>query len=311
MHDGRRDLAGGGRLRPSAAAPFDLLLMDLNYTGDTTSGREGIDLLVARPGARSRCSPIVVMTGLGIGRPRGRSDAARRARLRAEAVGQRTAASRRCAPKIDAGRARRQQLAARAARARRGAAHPAQAAARHAAADRRAGRSPRPGSPRRGRRRLLRRDRVRSSRASRLSIADVVGKGIPAALLMSNLQAAVRAFATDATAARTSSASRSTASCAATSPRDASSPSSTASSTATTRHADVRERRSLPADPRARRRRGGAPDGPAAPVLGVFPDGDLRTGRVRAPQRRSARPLHRRHHRRAQRRRTRSSAKSG
>jgi serine phosphatase RsbU (regulator of sigma subunit) len=32
-----------------------------------------------------------------------------------------------------------------------------------------------------------------------LSIADVVGKGIPAALLMSNLQAAVRAFATEAT----------------------------------------------------------------------------------------------------------------
>jgi sigma-B regulation protein RsbU (phosphoserine phosphatase) len=31
-----------------------------------------------------------------------------------------------------------------------------------------------------------------------VSIADVVGKGIPAALLMSNLQAAVRAFATDA-----------------------------------------------------------------------------------------------------------------
>ena len=33
-----------------------------------------------------------------------------------------------------------------------------------------------------------------------LSIADVVGKGIPAALLMSNLQAAVRAFASDANA---------------------------------------------------------------------------------------------------------------
>jgi sigma-B regulation protein RsbU (phosphoserine phosphatase) len=32
-----------------------------------------------------------------------------------------------------------------------------------------------------------------------LSIADVVGKGIPAALLMSNLQAAVRAFASDTT----------------------------------------------------------------------------------------------------------------
>ena len=27
------------------ARAFDLLLMDLNYTGDTTSGREGIDLL--------------------------------------------------------------------------------------------------------------------------------------------------------------------------------------------------------------------------------------------------------------------------
>ncbi len=35
--------------------------------------------------------------------------------------------------------------------------------------------------------------------ASAFSIADVVGKGIPAALLMSNLQAAVRAFATDTT----------------------------------------------------------------------------------------------------------------
>jgi sigma-B regulation protein RsbU (phosphoserine phosphatase) len=34
-----------------------------------------------------------------------------------------------------------------------------------------------------------------------LSIADVVGKGIPAALLMSNLQAAVRAFATETTTA--------------------------------------------------------------------------------------------------------------
>jgi sigma-B regulation protein RsbU (phosphoserine phosphatase) len=37
-----------------------------------------------------------------------------------------------------------------------------------------------------------------SSHRLALSIADVVGKGIPAALLMSNLQAAVRAFATEA-----------------------------------------------------------------------------------------------------------------
>ena len=42
-------------------------------------------------------------------------------------------------------------------------------------------------------------DAIRSAAAAlALSIADVVGKGIPAALLMSNLQAAVRAFATEA-----------------------------------------------------------------------------------------------------------------
>ena len=63
-----------------------------------------------------------------------------------------------------------------------------------------------------------------------LSIADVVGKGIPAALLMSNLQAAVRAFATEATQPA-SSVSRSTGSCAATSRKDGSSASSTAPST--------------------------------------------------------------------------------
>src|SRR5262245_38849479 len=44
--------------------PFDLLLMDLNYTGDTTSGREGIDLL-SRVQEIDRLMPIVVMTGWG------------------------------------------------------------------------------------------------------------------------------------------------------------------------------------------------------------------------------------------------------
>jgi len=42
---------------------FDLLLMDLNYTRDTTSGREGLDLL-ASIGAVADL-PIVVMTGWG------------------------------------------------------------------------------------------------------------------------------------------------------------------------------------------------------------------------------------------------------
>src|ERR1700752_188481 len=47
-----------------AAGSFDLLLMDLNYTGETTSGREGIDLL-ARVQALDSELPIVVMTGWG------------------------------------------------------------------------------------------------------------------------------------------------------------------------------------------------------------------------------------------------------
>ena len=46
------------------ARPFDLVLMDLNYTGDTTSGREGIDLL-ARVQAFDKLLPVVVMTGWG------------------------------------------------------------------------------------------------------------------------------------------------------------------------------------------------------------------------------------------------------
>ena len=54
----------------------------------------------------------------------------------------------------------------------------------------------------RHRRRLLRRAAFSDDRVA-LSIADVVGKGLPAALLMSNLQAAVRAFASgDGAAAR-------------------------------------------------------------------------------------------------------------
>ena len=43
---------------------FDLVLMDLNYTGDTTSGREGIDLL-SRLQSLDGTLPVVVMTGWG------------------------------------------------------------------------------------------------------------------------------------------------------------------------------------------------------------------------------------------------------
>src|SRR5262249_48109199 len=46
------------------AAPFDLLLMDLNYSRDTTSGREGL-ALIPRVREQDPALPIVVMTGWG------------------------------------------------------------------------------------------------------------------------------------------------------------------------------------------------------------------------------------------------------
>lgn len=45
-----------------AHRPFDLILMDLNYARDTTSGREGLDLL-AQLQSIDDAPPIVVMTG--------------------------------------------------------------------------------------------------------------------------------------------------------------------------------------------------------------------------------------------------------
>jgi sigma-B regulation protein RsbU (phosphoserine phosphatase) len=51
-------------LEALAAQSFDLLLMDLNYARDTTSGREGLDLL-GRLKALDGALPVVVMTGWG------------------------------------------------------------------------------------------------------------------------------------------------------------------------------------------------------------------------------------------------------
>jgi phosphoserine phosphatase RsbU/P len=178
-----------------AKGSFDLLLMDLNYTTDTTSGREGIDLL-SRVQALDSLLPVVVMTGWGSvdiaveAMRRGVRDFVQKpwdnlqllTTLRTE---------------IEEGRLRRQRLA-------------------HEQREL--------DEARRIQRKLLPAtmppldgwevatswqpaagvggdcfDAI-SFGPSRLavSIADVVGKGIPAALLMSNLQAAVRAFATDA-----------------------------------------------------------------------------------------------------------------
>ena len=54
----------GGALETAKADRYDLILMDLNYSRDTTSGREGLDLLRAlRTGGHA--GPIVVMTAWG------------------------------------------------------------------------------------------------------------------------------------------------------------------------------------------------------------------------------------------------------
>src|SRR6202043_2461180 len=49
-------------LETVARGGFDLLLMDLNYARDTTSGREGLELLTQLK-AIDGVPPIVVMTG--------------------------------------------------------------------------------------------------------------------------------------------------------------------------------------------------------------------------------------------------------
>ena len=53
-----------GILAALEARDFDVVLMDLNYTRDTTSGQEGLDLL-ARIQAIDSTLPVVVMTAWG------------------------------------------------------------------------------------------------------------------------------------------------------------------------------------------------------------------------------------------------------
>lgn len=53
-----------GALKAMEAAEFELVLMDLNYTRDTTSGQEGLDLL-SRLRALDDTLPVVVMTAWG------------------------------------------------------------------------------------------------------------------------------------------------------------------------------------------------------------------------------------------------------
>lgn len=174
---------------------FDLLLMDLNYTGDTTSGAEGMDLL-SRVQAIDGSLPVVVMTGWGSvdlaveTMRRGVRDFVQKPWDNAHLLDTLRA-------EIAAGRERRQR---------------AENEKREIEEARRIQRKLLPSSiPQLDGCEISIQWRPASgvggdcydvipftSSRFALCIADVVGKGIPAALLMSNLQAAVRAFAGDA-----------------------------------------------------------------------------------------------------------------
>src|ERR1035438_3498893 len=54
----------GALLRKVRGESFDLILADLNYTRDTTSGTEGLDLLASLE-AQGNATPVVVMTAWG------------------------------------------------------------------------------------------------------------------------------------------------------------------------------------------------------------------------------------------------------
>ena len=186
---------------------YDLLLMDLNYTRDTTSGREGLDLL-DRSRAQDPTLPIVVMTGWGS------IDTAVEAMRRGAKsfvqkpwddavlveIVERELSDGAAVRQRDARHAREQEEARLIQRALIPSMMPplrsCDIAARWQPASGIGGDCY---------------DLVRfSDTRIGIAIADVVGKGLPAALLMSNLQAALRAFATDgaATHAVTSSVNR-------------------------------------------------------------------------------------------------------
>ena len=172
---------------------FDLLLMDLNYSRDTTSGREGL-ALIPRVRQRDPHLPIVVMTGWG-----SVDTAVEAMRLGAKSFVQkpwddaalREIVEREIADGLAARRQdRKQQRERDEARLIQRALLPSSLPE----LDRlRIATSWRPADGVGG----DCFDVITSGDRLGIAIADVAGKGMPAALLMSNLQAAVRAFASD------------------------------------------------------------------------------------------------------------------
>lgn len=176
--------------------PFDLLLMDLNYSRDTTSGREGLEL-IPQVRAHDPSLPIVVMTGWG-----SVDTAVEAMRLGAKSfvqkpwedvtlleILQREIEESQASKRRDARQQREFEDARLIQRGLLPAAMPQTAGVQLAS-------SWQPANGVGG----DCFDALTFGAGVGLTIADVAGKGVPAALLMSNLQAAVRAFAQDAAA---------------------------------------------------------------------------------------------------------------
>ncbi len=173
---------------------YDVLLMDLNYALDTTSGQEGLDLL-ANVQKLDRTLPVIVMTAWGSiklaveAMQRGAADFVEKPwdnlkllstlRTQVEARNERRHGAVREAGEIEAASATQRGLLPQSI--------PQFPGFEIAAAWRPAGLVSGDYLD------LLRLDATHLA----LCVADVIGKGVPAALLMSNVQAAVHALAGD------------------------------------------------------------------------------------------------------------------
>jgi phosphoserine phosphatase RsbU/P len=185
-----------GVMEKLRAERFDLLLMDLNYSRDTTSGREGLEL-IPRVRAHDRSMPIVVMTGWGS------IDTAVEAMRRGAKsfvqkpwedvtlleILQREIAEARSARRLDQKQQREFEEARLIQRGLLPTTVPRVNGIQLAVA----------WQPANGVGGDCF-DTLSFGQVLGISIADIAGKGLPAALLMSNLQAAVRAFAQETVA---------------------------------------------------------------------------------------------------------------
>jgi sigma-B regulation protein RsbU (phosphoserine phosphatase) len=185
-----------GVMEKLRSEPFDLLLMDLNYSRDTTSGREGLEL-IPRVRAHDGSMPIVVMTGWGS------IDTAVEAMRRGAKsfvqkpwedvtlleILEREIADARSARRLDQKQQREFEEARLIQRGLLPTSVPKVDGVQLAVA----------WQPANGVGGDCF-DTLSFGQVLGISIADIAGKGLPAALLMSNLQAAVRAFAQETVA---------------------------------------------------------------------------------------------------------------